>query len=97
MVRREVSASRLGGCRQRQFEIGRTLDAAEHKTPGFFSGREALAALGAPGVDDATATARLHAREKAVRAGTTDFGRLIRALHVLMILGCPISVELRLR
>src|SRR3954468_4210847 len=42
---------------------------------------EALAALGAAGVDHATAATALHANEEAVRTGATDFGRLIGALH----------------
>ncbi len=46
------------------------------------SDRETLAALGATGVDDGAATARLHPDEEAVRACATDFGGLVGAFHV---------------
>src|SRR6187397_1416216 len=46
------------------------------------SDRETLAPLGAPGVDDGAATARLHANEKAVRARAADLGGLVGAFHV---------------
>src|SRR4029079_11362356 len=52
---------------------------------GPFAGRsdgQALAALGAPGVDDGAATARLHADEKAVGARAADLGGLVGAFHV---------------
>jgi hypothetical protein len=42
---------------------------------------QALAALGAACVDHSTATAGLHANEKAVGAGAFDLGGLVSAFH----------------
>jgi hypothetical protein len=42
---------------------------------------QALAALGATGVQDSTTTAGLHADEEAVGTGALDFGRLVSAFH----------------
>ena len=50
------------------------------------SDSQALAALGATRIDDGTPAARLHTREKPVRACAANFRRLIGAFHVLMIL-----------
>jgi hypothetical protein len=43
--------------------------------------RQALATLGATGIDDSTATTGLHANEETMRAGTTGLGRLVGTLH----------------
>jgi hypothetical protein len=42
---------------------------------------QALAALGASGCNHSTAATRLHARQKAVRTGALDFGRLVCTFH----------------
>lgn len=54
---------------------------------GLASDAQALAALGAPGVEHGTAAAGLHADEKTVRASALDLGRLVGALH-----GWPVTV-----
>jgi hypothetical protein len=43
--------------------------------------RQTLAALGAAGVDDGTATTGFHADKKAVSACAANFGGLISAFH----------------
>lgn len=45
------------------------------------SDRQTLAALGAAGVDDSTATAGLHANEEAVRTSAADFRSLVGTFH----------------
>ena len=86
MVRREVSAPRLGGCRQHGLEISRTLQAAEHhRGKNACRGsdrRQALAAFGPPGVEHGAAAACLHAHEKSVRAGASNLGGLVGAFHL---------------
>ena len=51
------------------------------------SDAQALAALGAPGVEHGTAAARLHPDEETMRAGALDLGGLVGALH-----GWPVTV-----
>src|SRR5664279_2304233 len=48
---------------------------------GGASDGQTLATLGAPGVDDGAAAARLHADEKAVSSGAAGLGGLISAFH----------------
>ena len=43
--------------------------------------RQTLATFGAPGCDHSAAATRLHARQKAVRAGALDFGGLVCSFH----------------
>ncbi len=56
---------------------GRTVGSRRSASDG-----ETLAALGAAGIDHRSPTARLHADEESVRAGTADFGGLVGAFHV---------------
>ena len=53
------------------------------------SDRQALAPLGAAGIDDGTATTRLHADKEPVRACAADFGGLVGAFHGLSRSRCP--------
>jgi len=57
------------------------------KARRLVSDAQALAALGAPGVQHGTAAARLHAHKETVRASALDLGRLVGALH-----GWPVTV-----
>jgi hypothetical protein len=53
------------------------------------SDRQALATLGAAGVDDSAATAGLHADQKTVGAGASDFGGLVSAFHICISVESP--------
>jgi len=64
--------------------VARSLTMGPHvslATGRLGSKAQALAALGAPGVDDGAATAGLHANQEAVGAGAADFGGLVGAFH----------------
>jgi len=80
---REVGASSLDRGGQHGFEIGRTLQAAEHwRRADASDRRQALTPFGAPGVEHGAPAARLHADEKSVRACAANLGRLVGAFHL---------------
>jgi hypothetical protein len=64
---------------------------AQHQTEPA-SDRQTLATLRAARVDHSAATPGLHADQKTMGTGTTDFGRLVSAFH-LEILGGSVWVS----
>src|SRR5690242_14422872 len=88
-MRRAHSAARaedaleIGGCDDPGHRLDRGLAPRHEPREAVASDGQALPTLGAPGVDDGTAAARLHADEKAVGAGATGLRGLVRAFHVV--------------
>jgi hypothetical protein len=68
--------------RKRRAQASRTVNNAVRKGSDQ---RQALATLGAARGDDRSATAGLHAHEETVRTGAAGLGRLIGALHGLVL------------
>ena len=50
---------------------------------------QTLAAFGAAGIDDGTATTGFHANQKTMGTGAANFGRLVSAFHVALLSGKP--------
>jgi len=79
---RTEDALEIGGCDDPGHGLDRGLAPRHATARGGASDGQALPTLGAPGVDDGAAAARLHADEKAVRARAADLGGLVGAFHV---------------
>ena len=92
MVQREVGAAGSGARAQHALEINGTQKTGNHAagrgavSPGArASDGQALAALGAAGVDHGTAATGLHADQEPMGAGAANFGGLVSAFHDLSV------------
>ena len=84
VVHCEVQTSYPNGRSQHALEIYRLNEAIHHRLTAIAlptSHSQSLAALGTTCIDHSPATAGLHAHQKSVGAGTTDFGCLVGTFH----------------